>query len=127
MANQAVRATDRGRAPPARPLPQHVANNGNRYTLAQRVQVLTLWAEGFPPAYIEKKTDVKERSQRNIRKKAIERGFDPATRPRILDSYVVDGAHTGRPKKSSARVEEGLLASVRKDNSGGDESSEIAA
>jgi hypothetical protein len=127
MANQAVRATDRGRAPPARPLPQHVPDNGNRYTLAQRVQVLTLWAEGFPPAYIEKKTDVKERSQRNIRKKAIERGFDPATSPRILDSYVVDGAHTGRPKKVSAEAEEGLLANVRNDHSGGDKSGEVAA
>jgi len=127
MATQPVRATDRSHAPPARPLPQHVPDNGNRYTLAQRVQVLTLWAEGFPPAYIEKKTDVKERSQRNIRKKAIERGFDPATSPRILDSYVVDGAHTGRPKKVSAKVEEGLLANVRNDNSGGDKRSDVIA
>lgn len=87
-----------------RPLPQGVKDNGNRYTLAQRIQCLTLLAEGFPTADIERKTGVKERSQRYIRKKAFERGFRPEQDPRILESYVADGERSGRPKKAAAVV-----------------------
>jgi hypothetical protein len=88
-------------SPFARPLPQGVSDHGNRYTLAQRIQCLTLLSEGFPPAHIEQRTGVKERSQRNIRKKAFDRGFRPDEDPRILESYVVDSDRPGRPKKAS--------------------------
>jgi hypothetical protein len=59
-------------------------------------------AEGFSVADIERKTDVKARSQRNIRQRAKERGFDLVTSPRILDHYVVDGKSTERPPEISA-------------------------
>jgi hypothetical protein len=49
---------------------------------------LTLITEGFSSAGIERKTGVKERLQRNIKKAAREsEGFDP----RILEYYVADG------------------------------------
>ena len=39
---------------------------GHRYTLAQRIQCLTLLAEGCPAAHVKEKTGVRERSQRAI-------------------------------------------------------------
>jgi hypothetical protein len=95
-------------SPPARPLPQGVIDHGNRYTLAQRIQCLTLMTEGFSPVHIEQRTGVKERSQRNIRKKAFERGFRPDEDPRILESYVVDSDRPGRPKKVATEEGERL-------------------
>jgi hypothetical protein len=50
--NQSQRPSPPAR-PPARPLPQDVIDNGNRYTLVQRVQCLTLIEEGRSGAYIE--------------------------------------------------------------------------
>jgi hypothetical protein len=61
--------------------------------------------EGFSPVHIEQRTGVKERSQRNIRKKAFERGFRPNEDPRILESYVVDSDRPGRPKKVATEEE----------------------
>lgn len=87
-------------SPPARPLPHGVVDHGNRYRLAQRIQCLTLLTEGVSPAHIEQRTGVKERSQRNIRKKAFERGFRPDEDQRILESYVFDSERPGRPKKT---------------------------
>ena len=113
--------------PFARPLPQGVKDSGHRYTLAQRIQCLTLVVEGFTPAYIKEKTGVGERSQRAIRKKAYDRGFDPDKDPRILESYVIDGARSGRPKEISKEKEEEILLSVRSDRSGREKSSEVLA
>jgi hypothetical protein len=84
---------------PPRPLPQNAVDHGNRFSIAQRVQCLTLIAEGFSGRDIEKKTGVKPSAQSYIKKKAFERGFRPDQDPRILDHYVVDGPRSGRPKK----------------------------
>jgi hypothetical protein len=111
--------------PPARPLPQGVKDSGHRYTLAQRIQCLTLVVEGFAPAYIKEKTGVSERSQRAIRKKAYDRGFDPNKDSRILESYVIDGARSGRPKETEKEKEEEILLAVRSDRSGREKSSEV--
>jgi transposase len=74
---------------------------------------------------IERKTGVSERSQRAIRKKAYDRGFRPEEDPRILESYVIDGIKSGRPKEISKDKEEALLAAVRSDRSGREKSSEV--
>jgi hypothetical protein len=68
---------------------------------------------------------VKERSQRNIRKRAIERGFDPKKDPRILEYYVIDSERSGRPKEITPEQEAKLLSIVRSDHSSTEKSSEV--
>jgi hypothetical protein len=111
MASGLTRGSGQARKPPPRPIPQDIIDFGNRYSLAQRIQCLTLITEGFSSAGIERKTGVKERLQRNI-KKAQE------SDPRILEYYVAGGERSGRPKEISDEVEEGLLANVRGSRSG---------
>jgi hypothetical protein len=112
----------------ARPLPQDVIDKGYRYTTAQRIHCLSLLAEDcFTAAYIEAKTGVKERSQRNIRRKAIERGFDSKEDSRILESYVIDGKRSGRLKEITTDQEEKLLSIVRNDHSGREKLSKVLA
>lgn len=140
MASQAVRAHARaGRnstprntpshrpSPPVRPLSQDVPDHGHRYTLAQRVQCLTLQAEGFSRRDIEKKTGIKPSAQTYMRQKAFERGFRPDQDPRILNIYVEDGARSGRPKEITPEIEQAPLESVRADRSGREKSSEVLA
>ena len=103
MASAIVTSTVQPRrpSPPPRPLPQGVIDRGHRYTLAQRIQCLTLLAEGLSATVVEQKTGVKKRQQHNIWKKAKDRGFEPDRDPRILEAYVVDGERSGRPKETS--------------------------
>jgi len=68
-----------------RPLPEGVIDHGNRYTLIQRIYCLILMTEGLWPADIEKKTGVKPRSQRAIKKKAQDRGYNPDEDPVFLN------------------------------------------
>jgi hypothetical protein len=113
--------------PPARPLPQDATDNGNRYTLVQRVQCLTLIVEGRSGAYIEQKTGVKKRTQNYIKKRAFDRGFNPDEDPRILESYIIDGDRLGRPKEISVKQKERILLAVRKDRLDREKSSEVLA
>jgi hypothetical protein len=68
-----------------------------------------------------------ERSQRAIRKKAYDRGFRPEEDPRILESYVIDGMRSGRPKEILKDKEEAVLAAVRSNHLSKEESSEVLA
>jgi transposase len=104
-----------------------VKDVGHRYTLVQRVQCLTLLVEGFKAPYIKEKTGVSERSQRNIRKRAYDRGFRPEQDPRILELYVADAPRSGRPKEILKEKEEEVLLAVRSDRSGREKSSEVLA
>jgi hypothetical protein len=84
----------------ARPLPQDVKDTSHRYTITQRIHCLSLLAEEcFTATHIEAKIGVKERSQRYIRKRATEHGFDPKIDPQILKYYVVNGERSGRLKE----------------------------
>jgi hypothetical protein len=73
------------------------------------------------------KDGCKERQQRNIRKKAFDRGFRPDQDSRILETYVIDGERSGRPKVILLDKEEALLASVQNNRSGREKSSEVLA
>ena len=110
-----------------RPLPQSVIDHGHRYSIAQRVQCLTLIVEGFSGRDIEKKTGVKPTAQTYIKKRANARGFCPEQDPRILEYHVQDGARSGRPKEITLETEQRILNSVRKDRSGREKSSEVLA
>jgi len=65
----------------ARPLSENTIDYGNRYSLAQRIQALILITDGFKPEVIKEKTGVKRRTQFNIKKKTVERGFNPKVDP----------------------------------------------
>jgi hypothetical protein len=96
-ATRAPRITSRP-SPPPPPLPEGVIDHGNRYTLIQRIHCLILMTEGLWPAEIERKTGVKPRSQRAIKKKAQDRGYNPGKDSRILESYIINDVRSGRPR-----------------------------
>jgi hypothetical protein len=93
-------------------------DHGHRYSIAQRVQCLTLLVEGLSGPEIEKRIGVKPSTQSYIKKKALQRGFRPQEDPRILDHHVMDGASTGRPKKIPQAVEQQLIQNVKTDRAG---------
>ena len=82
---------------------------------ALRVQALTLLTEGFPLDRVHDITSIPPRTLQYIRKKAKDRGYDPKIDRRILEEYVIDGHHTGRPKEITEETELGLIESVSKD------------
>jgi transposase len=84
-------------------------------------------AEGYSGRDILAKTGVTRSSQTYIKQKAYKRGFDPTQNPRILDEYVTDGAHTGRPKEVLGDVEDKMLENVCKDRAGREKSAEYLA
>ena len=85
--------------PLIRPLPKHDPDRGTRYSIVQRIQALTLMAEGFKANYIRERTGMKVRAQHHLKRRAKARGFNPAEDPRVLEFYVEEGKRTGRPPK----------------------------
>ena len=84
-----------------RPVPQEAAaagDHGTRYSIAQRVQALTLLSLGYSSKQVEAWLKIPDRTCRRILEKAKERGYDPLVDPRILDHHVEDGKGSGRPK-----------------------------
>jgi hypothetical protein len=91
MASSAVRAYARAgrqpagpRTPPPPPCkpppvqpstPQDVVRP--KYSIAQRVQCLTLLVEGYSGREIERRTGIKPSAQTYMKKKAFDRGFCP--------------------------------------------------
>jgi transposase len=111
----------------ARSPPQDAVNSSRYYTLAQRVQCLTLQVEGFLSRDIEKKTGVKQSAQSRIKKRAFTRGYRPEQDPQILSQYIEDAPRSGRPKQISPATEQQLIESVRINRSGREKSSEVLA
>ncbi|KIX96816.1 uncharacterized protein Z520_07536 [Fonsecaea multimorphosa CBS 102226] len=116
-----------------RPLTREQASGhtGVRYSVAQRVQTLTLLSVGFSPQQVENLIRVPATQARRIFEKATKRGYRPQEDLRILDHYVEDGVRTGRPKKDTNGVEQPtdmndevdrrVLALVEEDSSPGDQ------
>lgn len=127
QAREKARPRKEHKPPPTRPLPQNTVDHGHRYSLAQRIQALTLISEGFSTQFVEAKTGMKQRTQSDLKKKAIARGYDPVVDPRINEWYVQDGNKKGRPVEITDEVEDELLTNVRKDRSGREKSSEVLA
>ena len=70
--------------PTARPLPEDIMYRGHRYSIAQRVQCVTLMSLGLPAAEASKLCGIPDHSCRNIWKKACDKGYDPQRDPKIL-------------------------------------------
>ena len=115
----------RRNTPVARPLPQSSIDHGYRYTIAQRVQYLTLIVEGFSPVDIETKTGIKRSIQCYIKKRTYKRGFRPNKDLRILNYYVQDGERSDRLKEISLEIEQRLLNNVEVDRVGREKSSKV--
>lgn len=58
--------------------------------VATRIQGLSLWTSGMKLYEVMKITSLTSKSLYNIRKKAINRGFDPKINAKILASYIQD-------------------------------------
>jgi hypothetical protein len=50
---------------------------------------------------IEEHIGISRKTQQNIMKKAMARGYEPSVDIRVLDSYVEDGRRSGRPREVS--------------------------
>jgi hypothetical protein len=112
--------------PPVQPsAPQDVVRP--KYSIAQRVQCLTLLVEGYSGREIKRRTGIKPSVQTYMKRKAFDRGFCPDQDPRILNCYVEDGAQSDRPKEITLETEQHLLDNVRVDRSGREKSSEVLA
>jgi transposase len=107
--------------------PFDIIDRGHRYTLAQRVQCLTLQMEGLSDRDIEQKTGVKPSAQSHIKKRAFLRGYQPEQDTRILSYYIKDAPRSGRPKEISLAIEQQLIEKVRIDRSDRKKLSEVLA
>jgi len=103
-----------------RPLPESQAatDHGSRYSIAQRVQALTLLSLGFSPKQVEQAIRIPARTCRRILEKAQQRGYRPREDPRILDYYVEDGHRSGRPRKDEQHCERTSPSNVPAETSG---------
>jgi transposase len=113
------------RAP--RPVPLETIDHGVRYTVAQKIQALTLLSSGFSSKYASDQTGIPVRTINRINVEARKRGYEPEKDPRILEAYVIDAPRSGRPKTVTEAVEQSLLANVRADRNGREKSSEYLA
>lgn len=83
-----------------------------RYSLALRVQCLTLFEVGIPLPVICTKYNVTKSAVYRWRRIAKVRGYDPDKDPRILVSYVEDAPRSGRPTVCTWERTQQLIAEV---------------
>ena len=116
-----------GQARIARPLNKDVTDNGRRYALAQKAQVLALYGEKRPKGYIAIKSGVSYNTVKRIIARAKEEGFKPEQDPVVLDRYIMNRPIPGRPKRIDEALEQRLIASVSTDRADREKSSEVLA
>ena len=92
-----------------------------------QAQALALLTAGISEEHVSQITHIPPRTLRYIKKKARDRGYNPEIDGRILEDYVKDGAHTGRPKEISEETELALIQSASKDRAGREKSAEVLA
>jgi len=87
-----------------------------QYDLGTRIQALTLLevATGIPR--ITELTGMSKSTIYDIRKKAIEQGYNPQVSTKLLLSYVEDAPRSGRPKKATEEVEDLVIKTVTKNS-----------
>lgn len=116
--------------PAQRPLNKEAnikGDTGTRYSLAERVQALTLHSVGFSTQQIFERIKIPPRTTRNIIQKALSRGYRPEEDPRILNHFVEDGMKSGRPKEIGEDTENEVLSAVCRDRNGREKSTEVLA
>ena len=113
--------------PLPRPIPEGVRDVGRRYSIAQRVQCLTLLALKIERKKIRELTTIPLQTQSNILKKAQSRGYNPDVDFRILDYYVEDGSRSGRPREVEEETKQLIVDSVQRDRAGREKTAAILA
>ena len=83
------------------------------YSVADRVQALTLAEEGKRYAEISSITGMSSSQITRLRRKARERGFDPSVSKQITVDHVQDAPRSGRPEVIDEEKEKKMLEIVR--------------
>ncbi|OCK99057.1 uncharacterized protein K441DRAFT_540712 [Cenococcum geophilum 1.58] len=97
------------------------------YQLATKAQALAIKAIGATLDYIENITQIKRRTLQYIFLKARSRGWDPISRPLILDGYIIDAPYTGRKIKITREFELRIIKKATSDRYGREKSSAYIA
>ena len=84
-------------APAIEAAPPRRDTRGTNHEAGTRLQALALVEAGMQPKIVEQFTGIHTSTISKLRKKARERGYDPAVSKKLLLKYVADGARSGRP------------------------------
>ena len=85
------------------------------YQLATRAQALAMKAMGTTLDYIENITQIKRRNLQYIFSKARSCGWDPVSRPLLLDGYIVNAPCAGRKIKINYEFKLRIIKKVTSD------------
>ena len=97
------------------------------HQLATRAQALAMKAMGATLDYIENITQIKRRNLQYIFSKARSRGWDPVSRPLILDGYIINAPRTGRKIKITREFKLRIIKKATSDRYGREKSSAYIA
>src|SRR5690625_1241668 len=92
------------------------------HPIALRVQALALLTEGISQARVAEITQIPKSTLKSIKRRARERGFNPAVDPRIKDDFVKDAQRSGRPKEITEETENRLIENVCQNRNGREKS-----
>jgi len=82
------------------------------HQLATRAQALAMKAMGATLDHIQRITEIKRRTLQYIFKRAHSHGWDPVSRPLVLDGYIIDTPCTGSKVKITREFEQRILKKV---------------
>ena len=85
--------------------------------VATQMQGLSLWTSGMKLHEVMKITGLTSKALYNIRKRAINRGFNPKVDAKILASYIQDAPRSGQPRISLEKHND-VIAKVTQDRFG---------
>ena len=95
-----------------------------KHDLAVRIQALALVEEGITVKRVMEITSLSRRTIFDLKKKARERGYNPAQSRTLKIEYVEDASRSGRPKEVIEEKKQELLDYVRKNHENREKSSE---
>jgi transposase len=78
------------------------------HSITLRAQALTFLGIGYTYAKTSEITGIPAGTLKDLKKRARDRGWDPAVDPRMRDEYVADAKRSGRPSKSSDETNQQL-------------------
>ena len=90
----------------------------NSLTTGQKLQELCLVEHGIAVKVVQAVTGVSTQSISYIKRKALDRGYDPTVSRILKVEYVEDACRSGRPLKVTSEVEQAILDNIRHDRNG---------
>lgn len=90
-----------------------------KYDIATSTTAVMITVFGIEPRHISNWTGIPTEIVEAIYNRAVERGFDPLKRNfTLIDAYVADASRSGRPSKQTSELQTAVLAEVRRDRYG---------